>query len=98
MKLSLAQVEHVASLARLALTEREVELFREQLSSILDYAERLHDLDTDSIPVTATVLPLESVVRDDQVQSSLSLQEVLSSAPAVEQSCFRVPPVFEGQV
>jgi aspartyl-tRNA(Asn)/glutamyl-tRNA(Gln) amidotransferase subunit C len=97
MKLSLAQVEHVASLARLALTEHEVELFREQLSSILDYAERLHDLDTDAVPVTATVLPLEIGLRDDRVQPSLSLQEVLANAPAVEQNCLRVPPVFEGE-
>lgn len=98
MKLSLAQVEHVASLARLALTGRELELFREQLSLILDYAERLHELDTDAIPVTATVLSLETVLRDDQVQTSLPLEEVLSNAPAVEQICFRVPPVFEGEV
>ena len=97
MKLSLAQVEHVASLARLALTERELELFREQLSLILDYAECLHDLDTDAIPVTATVLRLESVLRKDRIQTPLPLEEVLSNAPAVEQSCFRVPPVFEGE-
>jgi aspartyl-tRNA(Asn)/glutamyl-tRNA(Gln) amidotransferase subunit C len=90
-------VEHVAQLAQLTLSDREVELFRKQLSSILDYAERLHDLDTDAIPVTATVLPLETVMRDDRVQPSLPLQEVLSNAPAVEQSCFRVPPVFEGE-
>lgn len=97
MKLSLAQVEHVASLARLALTEHEKDLFREQMSSILDYAERLHDLDTDAIPITATVLPLEAIVRADRVQPSLLLQDVLSDAPAVEQNCFRVPPVFEGE-
>jgi aspartyl-tRNA(Asn)/glutamyl-tRNA(Gln) amidotransferase subunit C len=98
MKLRLAQVEHVASRVRLALTEHEVELFREQLSSILDYAERLHDLDTDAVPVMATVLPLETGLRDDRVQSSLPLEDVLSSAPAVEQNCFRVPTVFGGEV
>jgi aspartyl-tRNA(Asn)/glutamyl-tRNA(Gln) amidotransferase subunit C len=97
MKLSLAQVEHVASLARLALTEHEKDLFREQMSSILDYAERLHELDTDAVPVTATVLRLETGLRGDRVQPSLPLQEVVSNAPAVEQSCFRVPPVFEGE-
>jgi len=97
MKLSLAQVEHVASLARLALAESEKELFREQLSSILDYVERLHDLDTDAIPVTSTVLPLEAVMRDDRVQISLSLEDVLSNAPAVENSLFRVPPIFEAE-
>jgi aspartyl-tRNA(Asn)/glutamyl-tRNA(Gln) amidotransferase subunit C len=95
MKLSLAQVEHVASLAQLALTEREKELYREQLSSILDYAERLHDLNTDTVPATGTVLPLEATMRDDQVQVSLALEDVLVNAPAVEQNLYRVPPIFE---
>jgi aspartyl-tRNA(Asn)/glutamyl-tRNA(Gln) amidotransferase subunit C len=96
MKLSLAQVEHVAKLAQLALTDQEKELFREQLSSILQYAERLQELDTSDIPPTASVLPLENVMRDDEVQPSLSLADVLTNAPAVENDCFRVPVVLEG--
>ena len=66
MKLSAAEVEHVAQLAQLALSDQEQELFREQLSSILDYAERLQELDTRAIPLTATVLPLENVMRTDE--------------------------------
>lgn len=97
MKLSLTQVEHVAHLARLALTEQEKELFREQLSSILAYAERLRDLDTSGIPPTATVLPLENVMRDDVVQPSLPLADALANAPEVEDDCFRVPIVLEGK-
>lgn len=97
MKLSLAQVEHVAKLAQLALTDQEKELFREQLSSILQYAERLQELDTGDIPPTASVLPLENVMRDDEVQSSLALADVLTNAPAVENNCFRVPVVLEGE-
>ncbi|MGD9047255.1 MAG: Asp-tRNA(Asn)/Glu-tRNA(Gln) amidotransferase subunit GatC [Anaerolineae bacterium] len=97
MKLSLAQVEHVAKLAQLALTDQEKELFREQLSSILQYAERLQELDTGDIPPTASVLPLESVMRDDEVQPSLPLADVLTNAPAVENNCFRVPVVLEGE-
>jgi aspartyl-tRNA(Asn)/glutamyl-tRNA(Gln) amidotransferase subunit C len=96
MKLSPAQVDHVAELARLALTDQERELFREQLSSILGYAERLQQLDTGDIPPTATVLPLENVMRDDEVQPSLPLDDVLANAPAVEDNCFRVPLVLEG--
>lgn len=95
MKLSLAQVEHVAQLARLALSHEEKELFREQLSAILEYAERLQTLDTDEIPPTATVLPLENVMRDDEVRPSLPLADVLANAPAVEDGCFRVPVVLE---
>lgn len=96
MKLSLAQVEHVAQLAQLGLTPEEKELFGEQLSSILEYAERLQELDTSRIPPTATVLPLENVMREDQVQPSLPLDDVLANAPAAEDSCFQVPVVLEG--
>jgi aspartyl-tRNA(Asn)/glutamyl-tRNA(Gln) amidotransferase subunit C len=97
MKLNLAQVEHVAELAQLALTDREKEQFREQLSTILEYAECLRELDTGGIPPTATVLPLENVLRDDAIQLSLPSEDVLANAPAAEGHCFRVPPVLEGE-
>jgi aspartyl-tRNA(Asn)/glutamyl-tRNA(Gln) amidotransferase subunit C len=97
MRLSLAQVEHVAQLAQLGLTAEEKELFADQLSSILEYAERLQELDTSHIPPTATVLPLENVMREDKVQPSLPLDDVLANAPVVEDSCFQVPVVLEGE-
>ena len=97
MKLSLAQVEHVAQLAQLVLSAEEKELFREQLSAILDYAERLQELDTDDIAPTATVLPLENVMRDDEIRPSLPLADVLANAPRVENDCFRVPVVLESE-
>lgn len=96
MKLSVAEVEHVAQLANLALTDEEQELFREQLSSILEYASRLQKLDTDAILPTSTVLPIENVMRPDAVQPSLSREDVLANAPAAEDGCFRVPVVLEG--
>jgi aspartyl-tRNA(Asn)/glutamyl-tRNA(Gln) amidotransferase subunit C len=96
MKLSLDQVEHVAQLAQLALDDREKELFCRQLSSILDHARHLQRLDTAGIPPTATVLPLENVMRDDEVRPSLPLADVLANAPAVEGDCFQVPVVLEG--
>ena len=95
MKLSSAQVDHVAGLAQLALSDQERELFREQLSSILDYAERLQELDTKAIAPTATVLPLENVMRDDEARPSLPLADVLANAPAVDDDCFQVPLVLE---
>jgi aspartyl-tRNA(Asn)/glutamyl-tRNA(Gln) amidotransferase subunit C len=95
MKLSLEQVEHVAQLAQLALTEQEKELFRDQLSSILEYAERLQDVETDDIPPTATVLSLENVMRPDAAQPSLPRQDVLANAPTTEDHCFRVPVILE---
>jgi aspartyl-tRNA(Asn)/glutamyl-tRNA(Gln) amidotransferase subunit C len=95
VKLSLAQVEHVADLAQLALTDGEKELFREQLSSILGYAERLQGVDTSGIPPTATVLPLENVLRDDEVRPSLPREDALFNAPAVERGHLSVPLVLE---
>ena len=97
MRLSVAEVEHVAQLAQLALSDQEKELFREQLSSILAYAERLQVLDTDAIPPTANVLPLENVMREDQVQPSLPVEDALANAPATEDDCFQVPVVLETQ-
>ena len=95
MNLSPQAVEHVAQLAQLALSEQEKELFRDQLSAILAYAERLQDLDTEAIPSMATVLPLENVMRDDEIEPSLPLADVMANAPRQEGDCFRVPVVLE---
>jgi aspartyl-tRNA(Asn)/glutamyl-tRNA(Gln) amidotransferase subunit C len=97
MRLSLAQVEHVAQLAQLTLSDQEKELFCEQLSSILEYAQRLQELDTSAIPPTATVLPLENVMRDDQIRPSLPLDDALANAPDTENDYFRVPVILEGE-
>ena len=95
MELSLAQVEHVAHLARLALDEGEKTLICEQLATILHNAEALQRLDTDAIPATATILPLDNVMRGDIVQPSMARAAVLANASSVEDSCFRVPVVLE---
>lgn len=97
MKLSLDQVEHVAQLARLALSDQEKEVFRAQLSSILEHAERLQALDTDDIPLTTSVLPLSNVMRQDEIGASLPREDALANAPDVEDGFFRVPVVLEGE-
>ena len=95
MKLSLAQVEHIAELARLSLSDEEKARYQEQLSAILDYAERLQAVDTSAIPPTATVLPLRNVMRADQVLPSMSREDVLANAPQVEAESFRVQAVLD---
>jgi aspartyl-tRNA(Asn)/glutamyl-tRNA(Gln) amidotransferase subunit C len=95
MPLSLAEVEHIASLARLRLTPDEKDRFREQLSAILDYMTMLKRLDTAAIEPTATVLPLRTVLRPDAVTPSLPVDDLLANAPAAEAQRFRVPPVLE---
>ncbi len=95
MKLTIEEVEHIAELARLQLSEDEINRFREQLSDILDYAARLQSLDTSGIAPTSSVLPERSVLRPDEVLPGLSLKELLSNAPDTEKGQFRVPPVLE---
>jgi aspartyl-tRNA(Asn)/glutamyl-tRNA(Gln) amidotransferase subunit C len=95
MKLSQEEVEHIAELARLALSDEERALYQEQLSAILEHFERLQDLDTDPIPPTATVLPLRSVMRADEPRSPFPREDILANAPAAEGGCFKVPAVLE---
>jgi len=95
MKLSLKEVEHIAELAKLGLTEEEKERFRGQLSAILEYAEMLKELDTDAIPPTATVLPLRNVMRPDEVEPSFPLEDILANAPESEGGYFKVRVILE---
>ena len=95
MALTLEEVEHIADLARLHLTAEEKAQFREQLSAILDYAEMLNRLDISAIPPTATVLPLRTVLRPDEVTPSCPRDKLLANAPASEAGMFQVPPVLE---
>jgi aspartyl-tRNA(Asn)/glutamyl-tRNA(Gln) amidotransferase subunit C len=95
MKLSTAQVEHIAELARLALSDEEKARYQEQLSTILEYAASLQALDTSDIPPTATVLPLSNVMRADVARPSMSRDDVLANAPQVEADSFRVQAVLD---
>jgi len=95
MALTLEEVEHIASLARLRLTDEEKARYREQLSAILDYMVKLKRLDTSAIEPTATVLPLRTVLRSDISRPSLPPDQLLANAPAAEAEMFRVPPVLE---
>ncbi len=95
MRLSREEVEHIAGLARLALSDEEVALYQEQLSTILEYFERLQELDTKTIPPTASVLPLRSVMRADEPRPPLPREDILANAPAADEGCFKVPAVLE---
>jgi aspartyl-tRNA(Asn)/glutamyl-tRNA(Gln) amidotransferase subunit C len=95
MKLGREQVQHIAELARLALSDEEQALYQEQLSAILEYFERLQELDTEAIPPTAAVLPLRNVVRADEPGSPFPREDILANAPAAEGGCFKVPAVLE---
>jgi aspartyl-tRNA(Asn)/glutamyl-tRNA(Gln) amidotransferase subunit C len=95
VSLTLKEVEHIADLARLHLTEEEKECYREQLSAILDYFAQLQSLDTSGIPPTSSVLPVRSVLRADEPRPGMNNQDLLRNAPQAEAEQFRVPPVLE---
>ena len=94
MTLTIEEVEHIAELARLRLSKEEIERYREQLSAVLDYADRLQQLDTSEIPPTSSVLPARSVLRDDKARPGMDLKDLLKNAPETEDRQFRVPPVL----
>jgi len=95
MKLSREEVLHIALLARLGLTEAEVDKLGEQLSNILENFEVLQQVDTDGVPPTAQSIALQNVVSDDEVTPSLSQSQVLANAPQKERNFFRVRAVLE---
>ncbi|MBM3692214.1 MAG: Asp-tRNA(Asn)/Glu-tRNA(Gln) amidotransferase subunit GatC [Actinomycetota bacterium] len=90
-----ADVEHVARLARLALTDAEVERLTADLAAVLDHAADVAALDLDGVPPTAHPLPLRNVLRDDAVRPSLDRDEVLAAAPVAEDGRFRVPRILD---
>jgi len=96
MKLSREEVLHIARLARLGLTENEVNQLGEQLSNILENFEVLQQVDTTDVPPTAQAIPLQNVMRqDDEVIPSLPPSRILANAPRREADFFRVRAVLE---
>jgi aspartyl-tRNA(Asn)/glutamyl-tRNA(Gln) amidotransferase subunit C len=95
MKLSREEVLHIALLARLGLTETELERFREQLSNILENFQILQQVDTTDVPPTAQSIPLQNVTKDDEVAPSLPADDVLANAPQRDGEFFRVKAVLE---
>ncbi|MDR7544404.1 MAG: Asp-tRNA(Asn)/Glu-tRNA(Gln) amidotransferase subunit GatC [Armatimonadota bacterium] len=92
-----ATVEHVAQLARLALSDDERERFAGQLARILEYCASLDRIPIEGVPATSHVLPLTNVMRPDMVTPSLPRDEVLAGAPAHAEGFFVVPRVFEAE-
>lgn len=87
-------VAHVARLARLSLSDDDLDMFTGQLAAVLEHAQDVASLDTAGVSATAHPLPLENVLRADEVRPSLDRSEVLAAAPSVEDDRFRVPPVL----
>jgi len=87
-------VAHVARLARLSLTDEELDMFTGQLAAVLDHAEDVESLDLEGVPPTSHPYPLKNVLRPDEVDVTVSRDEVLAAAPQAEDGQFRVPPIL----
>ncbi|MCI0397373.1 MAG: Asp-tRNA(Asn)/Glu-tRNA(Gln) amidotransferase subunit GatC [Chloroflexi bacterium] len=95
MSLSLADVEKIAALARLELTAEEKARYQEQLSAVLEYAARLNELDLTGVPPTASAVALQNILRQDEVEPSLPVEEVLFNAPQKAQNQFQIQTVLD---
>ncbi|GAA0440610.1 Asp-tRNA(Asn)/Glu-tRNA(Gln) amidotransferase subunit GatC [Agaribacter marinus] len=89
------QVKHVAHLARLEVSEEEVEMFTEQLSSIITYAEQLNELDTSDVEPTTHVLDIKNVLRKDKPKKWITQEEAMKNAPDQQDGQYRVPSILE---
>jgi aspartyl-tRNA(Asn)/glutamyl-tRNA(Gln) amidotransferase subunit C len=95
MKLTKEEVLHIARLARVAITDEEVNRYVTQLSNLLEHFQVLQQVDTEGVPPTSQSIELRSVMRDDVILPSLTAEEVLSNAPRREVDSFRVKAVLE---
>ena len=95
MKLSREEVIHIAKLARLGMSEADIEKAREQLSNILENFEVLKEIDTTDVPPTAQAINLQNVLRDDTDSSSLTAKEIMANAPDREEDFFKLRAVLD---
>lgn len=95
MKITRAEVEHVARLARLALEKEELDILTGQMDAILGYVEQLNQLNTDGIVPTAHAVPMENAFRQDAVKDSIGIEKALANAPDAGENGFKVPKIIE---
>ena len=95
MPLTPDEVKHIARLARVGLSDDDIARFQVQLSEILDYFQRLREVDTEGLPPTAHTLAMQNVMRADETRPSFDKEEVLANAPQREDDLFRVRAILE---
>jgi len=95
MSVTKKDVEHVAKLARLGLSEKEKELFTKQLSQILGFADSLKKIDTKNTAPTSHAIPMKNVLREDKVFPCNNVDDIVANGPDVEQHMFKVPKILE---
>lgn len=95
MILTVEEIEHVANLARLELTPEEKEKMRIELAAIIDFADKLSEVDTEGIEPTAHILDMNNVFRKDEVRPSFDVQDIIRNAPESSDNCIKVPKIMD---
>ena len=95
MSISKKDVEHVAKLARLGLSEDEKDKLTKQLNDILTYAEKINKLNTDNVPPTSHSIPMQNVFRNDEVKPCENTPDIVANGPQTQETTFRVPKMLE---
>ncbi len=95
MNITRKDVEHVASLARLQFSPDELDLYTQQLNSILNHFQKLQNVDTTDVPSSTHAVDVNNAFREDTAGPSLTTEESLKNAPEAEQTCFKVPKIIE---
>ncbi|MDI6641598.1 MAG: Asp-tRNA(Asn)/Glu-tRNA(Gln) amidotransferase subunit GatC [Elusimicrobiota bacterium] len=95
MKITKKDVEYIAHLARLQLTEEEIEKFTDQLGAILEYMDKLNQLNTTDIPPTTHVMPSSNIWREDIPERYKDTDSILNNAPEKESNYFKVKKIIE---
>ena len=96
MAITREEVQHIALLSRIQLSDEELERFTRHLDEILAYAEKLNQLETSDVPATSHVVPISNVMREgDRVAASLGVEQALANAPETSGPFFKVPRVTE---
>lgn len=95
MQITKQEIEHVAKLARLNLSEEDKEKFTQEMGAIIGFVDKLNELDTTGIEPTAHILPIHNVFREDQVRPSFDRDKLLQNAPQKKDECILVPKVVE---
>lgn len=94
MSITIKDVKHVANLSRLGLNDDELQKYEEELNDVLNFMEKLNELDTQGVVPTSHVLDIHNVFRTDIIEKSLDLEDVLANAPDRDDDCFKVPSIL----
>ncbi len=94
MSITIKDVKHVAILSRLGLNDDELQKYEKELNDVLNFMEKLNELDTQGVEPTSHVLDIHNVFRSDVVEKSLDLEDVLANAPDRDDDCFKVPSIL----